>query len=213
MDQSTISNDLLECSRKAVSMMTSSMRIKISKFVTRTLPVGHIMEQRNNWKESFCPRCGKTDETPQHILQCSDKGTRKVFKEVLEKFERVLVKLHTERILRIQLICYITEWITQGEVFIHKDTIPPIQDQHQVGWLHLMEGCFHTSFEIYMDDHYNCVRNKKTGRVWVSVTIQSLWSLIFLPLWEHRNKAVHVVETKPKLSRDYINLNFTIREF
>ena len=53
---------------KAMQLMAPSLRVRISKFITRTLPVGSIMEQRHQWKHSFCPRCGYENESPYHIL-------------------------------------------------------------------------------------------------------------------------------------------------
>jgi len=201
-----------QASERAMGMMSSAMNIRISKFVTKTLPVGHIMERRESWKESFCPRCGCDEETPQHVIQCNDKDARTIVKKSLAKFEKILCRLHTEKTLQLQLLKHVSEWITIGEIQLSASSLIPFQKQYHLGWTHFMEGRIHESFQTYMDSYYKKIGNKKTGEIWVSVVIQSIWTHIFNPMWEHRNKAVHAKEIKGKLSREVLNLNYTVRD-
>ena len=195
-----------------MALLSTSMRIRISKFVTKTLPVGHVMQARKAWRESFCPRCGCQDETPHHVLQCNEKSARKKMKQCMKDFEIVMERLCTERNLQTQIFQTITEWITKNQMDCFSELLPPLQSQKKLGWYHFMEGRIHSSFETHMDNYYRKIGSKKTGTMWTTVIIQSLWSKIFFPMWEHRNKAVHVVETKSKLTREHIDINSNVRE-
>ena len=197
---------------KSMGMMHTSLKIRISKFVTKTLPVGCVMDRRKEWMEPFCPRCGFDNETPSHVIQCPHQDARKTLKVALGKFETVLDRLETEKTLKFQVMVCVTEWITQGKVFPPKNILQPIQDQLELGWKHFMEGRITTSFRNYMDHHYQNAGSKKNGTNWVAIVIHSLWTHIFTFMWEHRNKYVHAIELKNKVSREHLNLNYKIRE-
>ena len=197
---------------KAMNMMHTSLKIRISKFVTKTLPVGGTMDRRKEWMEPFCPRCGFANETPSHVIQCPHQDARKILKGALKKFESILNRLETENKLQIQIIICLTNWITQGNTFPPRNILEPIQAQLDLGWKHFMEGRIVISFRTYMDQHYKNTGSKKNGTNWVAIVIHSLWTHIFTHMWDHRNKYVHAIELKNKLSREHINLNYKIRE-
>jgi len=169
------------------------------------------MEQRGAWKESFCPRCGKNDETPHHVLQCSHIHSRAVVKKALQDLEEKLRALDTGSRMQSELITCISKWITMGKVTYSGTTLPIVQ-QTRIGWDHFLEGRIHTSFQKYMDEHYKSMGSKKTGELWTAVVIQTMWTKCFEPMWKHRNEAVHCLATKEKTSREILNLNYTIRE-
>jgi len=193
-------------------MISKPLQVKIAKFITNTLPVGRNMERRHMWKESFCPRCGKDSENSFHILQCDNASAREILKKGIEDMCKVLSKLNTETELHLQLIHETTIWLTQGNSHTTTDMVLPIKKQKSLGWNHFMEGRIHCEFEKYMDEHYTSVNSKKNGEMWVSVVIQTIWTKIFLPLWKHRNAAVHIINDKTKKSREHLNLNFSIRQ-
>ena len=192
-------------------MISSQVRIRISKFITRTLPVGRVMEQRGEWKESFCPRCDKNDETPHHVLQCSHIHSRAVVKKALQDLEEKLRALDTGSRMQSELITCISKWITMGNVTYSGTTLPIVQ-QTRIGWDHFLEGRIHTSFQEYMDEHYKRIGSIKTGELWTAVVIQTMWIKCFEPMWKHRNEAVHCLATKEKTPREILNLNYTMRE-
>ena len=119
-------------------------------------------------------------------------------KSAIHKFEKVLIRLHTEHLLQIQLLKHITEWVTIGDIELTKKSLPPFYQQKTLGWHHFMEGRVHLAFQEYMDKYYESTGNKKTGEIWTAVVIQSLWTHIFTPMWDHRNRAVHAIEMKEK---------------
>jgi len=197
-------------SKRAMEMISNPLKIRISKVITKTLPVGYEMERRKEWKESFCPRCGKPDESPSHIIQCGDVSAREILKDSIAEMEKILVKMNTEPALQFQLLKALTEWLTIGSPTISRNTLIPIRKQILLGWDHLMEGRVHQEFERYIQQHYEHAKSRKNGEMWTAVLIQTIWTKIFDPMWEHRNKAVHILNDKDKKSREHLNLNFTI---
>jgi len=65
-----------------------------------------------------------------------------------------------------------------------------------------MEGRLHKAFQTYMDEHYKRIGNKKNGKVWVSVVIQTIWTKLFSQMWDNRNNAVHCITQKAKKKID-----------
>ena len=208
---STFSEICWNASERAMRMMSSQVKIRIAKFVTHTLPVGRIMERRGVWKQSFCPRCSRDNETPHHVIQCHDESTHSIKKRALQDLEMKLNALDTEPTLQSELIICVSKWITTKKV-VHNDTITPIRMQTRLGWNHFMEGRVHLSFQTYMDNYYANIGSKKNGELWVAAIIQTIWTKIFEPMWKHRNDAAHCISTKEKKSREVLNLNFSIQE-
>ena len=201
-----------EASSRATKLMTNTLQIKIAKFVTKTMPVGRAMERRGAWKESYCPRCGKDDESTHHILQCNETSARETLRIAIENVEKTLSKMNTELNLQMQVIRSITEWLTGNTPISTPNSLHPIRMQNTLGWEHFIEGRIHIAFEEYMQRHYQQIGSKKNGEMWVSVMIQTIWTKLFSPMWEHRNKAVHIINDKEKKSREHINLNYSVRE-
>ena len=195
-----------------MGMKPNPLTIRIAKCITITLPVGREMDRRNTGKNPYCPRCGKNDESPVYVIQCAEESAREVLKEAVENVEKVLIKMNTEPVLQMQIIKSLTEWLTTSRPSISKNTLLPIKKQIELGWEHLMEGKIHRDFEEYMQTHYTKVNSKKNGEMWISVLIQTIWTKIFSSMWEHWNKAVHIINEKDIKSQEHLNLNHTVRQ-
>ena len=197
---------------RAMHMLSSPIRIRIAKFVTHTLPVGRVMERRGGWQQSFCPRCGKDDETPHHVVKCDNDEARITLKKALLDLESKLILLDTEPRLLSELITSISTWLTVGKVRKSKSTCRPIECQNQLGWHHFIEGRLHKSFQDYMDQYYTNIGSNKNGELWATIMIQTMWTKIFEPMWKSRNAAAHCRTTKDKKSREVLNLNYIVRQ-
>jgi len=196
---------------KAVKILPRPTTIRISKYVTGTLPVGLEMERREQWKAAYCPRCKCPIETPEHIIQCPSEESRDLMQKSLEKINLWLTTMNTDEELHQQLLMSITSWITQEESTI-PNPLPPIAAQMQIGWSHFMTGRIHISFQNYMSTHYKNIHSRRTGLKWATQLVVQLWNEIFEPQWSQRNARVHSINTKHKSSRENENLRDTIKE-
>jgi len=203
-----ISWDALE---KATKSMSSPTIYRMSKYVTRTLPVGHVMDRRKKWQQPFCPRCNHPDETVEHIFHCPHTESRQIMSKSISLLDKWLAEMNTESHLHCDIIAIISLWITQQPI----PTIEysqPIQAQLNIGWNHFMEGRMHTSLVSYMDGHYASISSRKTGITWCSMLIQRLWTTLFYDQWKIRNECVHGMNKRTNATREHINLNTQIKK-
>ena len=196
---------------KATKIMGTPTLIRMSKTVTKTLPVGRTMESRTVWREPHCPRCDEPIETCKHICQCPHPGSRMIMGKSIQRLSNWLESVNTEQQLHTELISIISTW-TSSSTTPGTSMLPPISSQLELGWDHLMEGRLHRSFSSYMDSHYKNINSKMKGLTWSSLFIQKLWTCIFNEQWECRNKIVHGMEKSIKVTREHQNLNFDIRK-
>jgi len=203
-----------DANEKAMEMLSRPHVIWVSKYVTHFLPIGRNMERRADWKESYCSRCSSCEETHRHLLRCNEEMSIQLFQEKLDELNTVLTKLQTPSVLQSQLIVMISMW--RSDIH-HPCAYPleqPLQSQLRLGTFdHFMEGRIHKDFSSYMDKHYSSIGSLKNGHQWSKIVIQRIWSLLYLPMWQMRNKFVHKLDIKKiPASRKREDLQSRIRE-
>ena len=201
-----------DATSKAASLLSTSTLIRISKVVTKTLPIGRVMENRKSWREAYCPRCENTIETCSHICKCPHQQSRTIMGKSIQKLSNWLQSVNTEQNLHDELILFISLWTSDSTLPL-TSTILPIKLQLELGWYHLMEGRIHIAFAEYMDHHYKIINSRMKGLTWSSIFIQKLWSYIFNDQWECRNKIVHGIDKSRQSTREHQNLNYDIRQW
>jgi len=197
--------------QKASSFMSAQKNIWVSKFVTRTLPVGKNMTRRNHWSEDYCPRCKLCVETHDHLLTCNHSQCHQIFHHSLDKLDIWLEEQQTPPKLHEQLLILLTSW-KHGEVISQNyNYVKPIQDQIQLGWVHLMEGRLVQSFTTYMSQHYDAINSKRKGSTWTSLFICKMWTWIYGDIWQNRNEFVHKKNEEAIATRTRENLQSEMR--
>jgi len=194
---------------KATKILPRPSTIRMAKYTTNTLPVGMIMELRNQWNEAYCPRCKCPNETPIHVIRCPSRPSRTLMKDSIEKINKWMIDMRTEERMREQIIICTTSWIAQEEPVL-EDCLQPIKNQLELGWDHFMAGRIHVSLQTHMEAHYKNTRSRKTGLTWATNLIVNVWNEIFEKQWKLRNKCVHRINAESKCSRENENLQSTI---
>lgn len=198
--------------QSASNLLPRASMIRMSKLVTSTLPIGENMELRQEWKESFCPRCHHPVETPSHIFHCPCLRSRKLHKISLMELNLWMIKMHTPELLRLQIIHCVSLWLTENEVPLDDEMLLPIREQTEIGWNHLFEGRVVKSFNTYMTDHYTTNYIQRDGNSWSAVFIQKIWRKFFEAQWTYRNECVHGINRKKSTTREFVNLNAEMKE-
>jgi len=203
-----------DANEKAMEMLSRPHVIWVSKYITHFLPIGRNMERRTDWKESYCSRCSHCEETHRHLIRCNEDMSVQLFQEKLNEFNTVLTSLQTPSTLQSQIIVMISMWRSDIDQPSAKHLEPPLQSQLLLGAFdHFMEGRIHIEFSTYMDKHYSSIGSLKNGHQWSKIVIQRIWSLLYLPMWQLRNKFVHKIDIKKvPASRKREDLQSRIRE-
>jgi len=180
-----------KANKRALGMLSNPTKIWIAKFIAKFLPIGRNMQRIGRWSQSHCPRCMMCEETHRHLLECQHEESKEKLIEGIGKLRDWLNKMSTPQQLENQIISKINAELDLPHVR-YISSHPLITSQTIIGeWSHFMEGRIHRDFRKYFDNHYSQIRDKKTGEMWVSGMIQKMWTTIYRPIWEIRNKCVH----------------------
>ena len=65
-----------------------------------------------------------------------------------------------------------------------------IREQNAIGWSKFLEGCISKEWRIVMENYYDGIKSRKSGKRWTIMLIQKLWDVAW-DQWEHRNGILH----------------------
>ena len=192
-----------EANAKAMSMLSIPTRTWIAKFVSKFLPIGRNMQRMHKWTMNHCPRCRAAEETHDHLLQCKHVPSYELLQVQLSKLRDWMVKMRTPEDLEIQIMFNIEKYLNlpSTNIIIPHHTI---QEQRLLGtWDHFMQGRIHSSFSQHMSNIYESIGDtRKSGQMWTAGLIQRIWTLLYKPIWELRNKYVHESINALKMTRN-----------
>ena len=202
-----------EANKRAMKSMSTYSAVWIAKYVTGFLPISVNMERRNEWSRTYCSRCRNEVETKEHIGKCTEASSTQLFQDNLDIFEKWLVKMQTPNSLRIHLLMRITAWRmnTNWTNVLGTPVPPPVTSQLQLGpWSHFMEGRIHVDWKTVLQNHYDNIHSKRTGKQWAAQCIQRVWSLFHISQWHKRNKFVHNRTEETSKSRTREELQYKV---
>ena len=196
----------------SMDLLQPSKRQWISKYVSRSLPIGRNMVRRTQWTHSYCPRCKDFEETHSHIIQCQHPQSQSLFRLFIASLSDWMTSQQTPDELALELLQLITEWYQYGKLLpTTYRFMGPIQKQISLGWDHFMEGRIITAFTTYMQDHYDRLKIKRTGRHWTSLLIVKIWNMLYWPQWMNRNEFVHNLNSEAIQTRKREEMELTAR--
>jgi len=170
------------------------------------------MLRRSHWKQDYCPRCKGCIETTGHPLQCTHTECVDTFKKSTNELDLWLLRQQTPDIIREEIIHFLGLWKTQQPCNTNPKLSQPMQAQLQFGFEHFLAGRPVRDFELYMESYYKKHSIKKTGRKWLTVLIQNIWTVLHKPQWENRNAHVHNYNTESEASRATEELQFKLQQ-
>jgi ribonuclease HI len=150
-----------------------------------------LWKQRN---DNFCPRCG-SPETASHVWQCQGKGADKLWTQSLQDLDKWLHDHNTAPELHTALLSNLRYWITATPHPHPRSYLETTQDL--IGWDYVLEGVFTLDWARLQQCHLASIGKSSTGHSWLVKLIKRLWQIAWT-LWEHRNNAASLSNTKRK---------------
>ena len=185
--------------------MSFSMRRFVAKWTCHHIGVGRMMEFRRARKCNDCPRCGASEESTLHVLQCRSKDARKQWKKGIRRVEQWMRKSATRMDVRIAISAALRNF-NRGENF---DTyVPPtssagleecLRAQSRIGWIGFLEGCLSPKWADLQEEHFQALDKRRSGRRWAVELSKQLWKLVF-SMWDHRNSTLFMTSKIEELS-------------
>jgi hypothetical protein len=180
-------------------MVASSISTRhwITKRAARECGANAIMFQQKQRPNDNCPFCGES-ESVLHVYKCQDPKVKDVWRKCTYELETDLQHQQTDPDLILQLCQGLLQW-QQGIV---PDNYAYINQQTQIGWDGVLEGCLGNHWVDAQGQFYTNNSIQKSGAGWAELVIRKLWKIAW-SMWEHRNTKEH--------SNDIENETNTIR--
>ena len=164
-----------------------------------------MMELRKYRKCNECPRCGASEETTLHVLQCRSKEARKHWKKGIRRIEKWMRQSSTRTDVRIAIGAALWNF-NRGENFdtyIPPTTSPELEEclnaQSRIGWLGFLEGFISPKWADIQEEHYKTQEKRRSGRRWAVELSKQLWKMVF-SMFDHRNSALFTTSKIEELS-------------
>lgn len=174
----------------------TSMRFHQRKFVSKwasdQLPTGEVQCLKKQQASAACPRCGFSPETVQHISQCTQKYSTRIWHKHLRQMDTWLRKQDTDPDITRAVILALPRWragaLTSAfcPQSVSTSVKEAIQDQHRIGWDNFMSGLLSTKWAICQQAYYTKKKQRKTGRRWAIRMSKRIWDY-HKAQWNHRN--------------------------
>ena len=152
--------------------------IHIQSFLTKSI-YHHLptMQRQHRWGLSTtatCPLCSSSDETPDHIFQCTAIPMQKLRRKKLEDLKQELITSATDPFVTRQLMRILLQWTNCFPVPLisqpnsPNETVYTINEQIKLGIGNMLRGILVWRLGTVQNKYYRSQRNfKSTGDQWI----------------------------------------------
>jgi len=189
-DLKTVNWDSIEA---AMTTMTISQKRWTSKFVTGFCATRKKMKQTFQRDSAACPQCRYDLETTVHILQSPQLSSQEWWNLEIRNFRSMLRKLDTHPDIVEDMSSSIHTW--------HSQLSPPTmltmagQQQTILSQNNFTHGFLHCSWWTTQMLYYTTNNSQKSSHKWILTVLQQILK-IARRQWDHRNKALHKMNTQ-----------------
>ena len=132
-----------------------------TKCMSNTLPTMTILQLQVHATTNLLPRCGITPETIKHLYQCSHKGSRGRWAELVDALQKFLEDQNADSDIATLLsnaLLYIAGEINDltkcTNITLHSDIL-------RIVWSSILLGVIPTSLEHTQQTYFTHIRSKK----------------------------------------------------
>ena len=163
------------------------------KHATGFCGVGRREFIRGNQDHADCPRCGHTNESTRHVVECKGSGADLTYSSALNNLEKTLSTLDTYPPIATAIITRLRQWRIYGD---HQ--LPPLRqrniygshhaviDQDKIGWYNFLLGRLSKKWSDSQQRYIDSLKRKNSGRRWTSSVIQKALEIAW-DMWEQCN--------------------------
>ena len=185
----------------------------LAKHNTGFCGVGKQLHRYKFQTHSDCPRCGTTDETTDHVLQCKETSACELWDNEVRslqlwmKKEKVLCRLSDIIIFNLNSWKYSIQRPNYLPSNIHLQRA--ILQQDSIGWDNFIKGFWSKSWRMAQEEEFKIQGSTKSALNLISKLQRKIW-MIAWALWTNRNdylhKKCHSTHTsdRPKIDEEVI---------
>lgn len=169
---------------KARKGRTLASMIRTSKILHGWLPVMH--RQGRVTGSTQCPGCESTDETFDHMIQCTNERMQTVRSQAICNVREVGIKQRLPVGFMNNVQQYLKLLLTELEEDPDTDLLGVVASQQKIGHMMFIRGFLSTEWLRLLRSYDNTSPEQKLARlIWI------IWDQLVEPLWTTRNDILH----------------------
>ena len=151
-----------------------------------------------------------------HVATCWHRGSRQVWKALLQDLCTWMEKQRTDPDLRFLVMDGLAQWRDRPHTarsydeYGREDLRRSARAVQSRGWLTVLEGFLDPQWKVWQQDYYDDIGSRRTGQRWAVGLVKQFWNVL-LKLWLHRNKSLHDSEAALKDVNGWPSLERAVR--
>jgi hypothetical protein len=183
--------------KKALKHFEYADQTRILKFVHGWLPTQHRLYKEGAATSPHCRLCKALYEDNMHLLNCTHREMSKLQDGATAWLLKSLHDHGNSEITNIMEMALIEcpanhDWQPTIEN-VSREWRQVVQEQTDIGWLHIIYGRISNRMILGMDNHYKTLpinHKKYNGKRWATQLLINIWSML-LRLWKQRNNIIY----------------------
>ena len=183
-----------ELKTKSHTNSSKSINRWLSKHSTGFCGVGKMLVRYKYQTHSTCPRCGQTQESTSHVLQCKDETACSLWDSELAKLQSWMIKQKVQPDLAKQLVLYLNAWkyrtpkprVLPANSLLRK----AILHQDRIGWKQFIEGFWARSWRDSQTAYFASINSPNSSMLLLSKVQRRIWHIAW-EMWSQRNDHLH----------------------
>jgi hypothetical protein len=194
-----------KASGDAMEIRSTGEKRTLTKYIHNRLPCNRKQHRYYGYISNKCNLCETTEETQNHILQCTKCEQRRDKRQnYINNLNRYLNDTHTSKETRIVIIEHVRAWLNQTPMPEMRSLMPEasrmlkqaVQEQNTIGWEHWFKGrltmSWGTLYNYDLQTKNHGMRNQ-TADKWSKQIVNMNWDFV-LEAWTIRNDSEHNTE-------------------
>ena len=179
---------------KSHNNSTKTFNRWLSKHSIGFCGVGKMLKRYNYQSHTSCPRCGRTQETTSHVLQCKQDSACQLWDKEVSNLHNWMIKQKMQPLLAEIITHNISAWKYSTQI---NQLLPQNQhlcqallQQDRIGWKQFIEGFWSKSWRKCQQQHFDNIHSPNSSLLLLSKTQRRIWRITW-EMWQHRNNHLH----------------------
>ena len=185
----------------------------LSKHSTGFCGVGKMLVTYKFQTHSNCPRCGVSQETPSHVLQCPSESACLLWDKEIKKLQEWMNKNNFQPQMVKHIIHNLNAWKYRTPKLhtlpVHPILRKAITQQDQIGWKQFVLGFWAKTWRDCQTQHLKNINSPTSALLLLSKAQRRIWQIAW-ELWNQRNQHLHGEQHSiPEVEKQAINAEVT----
>lgn len=172
----------------SVQTQNKSSQAFLTKYNSRTLPVGTNLKRRKHALSDICPCCGEI-ETHDHLIKCGHSDMEQTYNKA---YQDICAYMHsgTNGALCDGVLQLLDFFRTDTEDHLHDNGMQIALDQQRHGARAFFAGLWINQWRSRQERYYESVKSTRSPKIWMTRLVHKVHNIPF-SMWKMRNTILH----------------------